>query len=373
MFKLDFTIESSSARNQFISQHDLSHLSKKELELCANYILWGKDADGTSSVDRKEIDIPTRFNSYKHRHIVSLDALLESPTFDEASLLNPTAYRNVKPTINKEKASTVKGMKSLWKTISDYERLLQNPKLSSKQRYLLKHQLIQLRRQQYYLMDSIESKLVAHKNLSTFYPDATSSHLSYQVLPRGIMSSKDDPIFKHPRLDPLPSKAPEHQPNAFDFTNSIHVYQLITNYTDLSDFISSYPDSPLHNLLWTLDYYIELAHLSPQQSLIVDCKKQKMAIKDIQMTLEQNLGIHHQENYISTIWNKVVKRICNAANLNYDEWLCKDYDRAWKRCSCCGEEKLCDPRNFMRKRNSTDGFTSRCKECERKKRTEGGE
>ena len=154
MFKLDFTIESSSARNQFISQHDLSHLSKKELELCANYILWGKDADGTSSVDRKEIDITTRFNSYKHRHIVSLDALLESPTFDESSLLNPTIYRNIKPTIDKEKASNVKGMKSLWKSIADYERLLENPKLSSKQRYLLKHQLIQLRRQQYYLMDS---------------------------------------------------------------------------------------------------------------------------------------------------------------------------------------------------------------------------
>ena len=38
----------------------------------------------------------------------------------------------------------------------------------------------------------------------------------------------------------------------------------------------------------------------------------------------------HRENYISTIWNKAVRKIKDAVELNYDEWLCKDYERAWK-------------------------------------------
>jgi hypothetical protein len=41
--------------------------------------------------------------------------------------------------------------------------------------------------------------------------------------------------------------------------------------------------------------------------------------------LIDELGISHKENYISTIWNKTVKLIVAAAELNYDEWLCKDY------------------------------------------------
>jgi hypothetical protein len=42
------------------------------------------------------------------------------------------------------------------------------------------------------------------------------------------------------------------------------------------------------------------------------------------------LGIYHKENYISTIWNKAVGLIAAAAELNYDEYLCKDYKKAWK-------------------------------------------
>jgi hypothetical protein len=63
-FKLDFTIYSSKERLEAIKQIDLSSLTKSELETVTNYVLYGKDDDGTSSVDRKEIQIKTKFNSY---------------------------------------------------------------------------------------------------------------------------------------------------------------------------------------------------------------------------------------------------------------------------------------------------------------------
>lgn len=54
-FKLDFSIESAKDRLAAIKSIDLSKLNKTELETVSNYVLYGKDEDGTSSVDRKEI------------------------------------------------------------------------------------------------------------------------------------------------------------------------------------------------------------------------------------------------------------------------------------------------------------------------------
>jgi hypothetical protein len=41
--------------------------------------------------------------------------------------------------------------------------------------------------------------------------------------------------------------------------------------------------------------------------------------------------------------------IKEAVELNYDEFLSKDYEKAWKKCSRCGKVLLRDPRNFVRK------------------------
>ena len=77
--------------------------------------------------------------------------------------------------------------------------------------------------------------------------------------------------------------------------------------------------------------------------------------------MREELGIDHKENYISTIWKKTLSLIRAAVELNYDEWLCKDYEKAWKVCSRCKRELLRDPRNFVRKAKSNDGLVSCCK------------
>lgn len=52
----------------------------------ANYVLWGKEADGTSAVQKKDLQIETRNKTWQRDDTESLDALIESPTFNEASL-----------------------------------------------------------------------------------------------------------------------------------------------------------------------------------------------------------------------------------------------------------------------------------------------
>ena len=93
----------------------MSKLNKTELETVSNYVLYGKDEDGTSSVDRKEIQIKTKFQTYKKdKNIVSLDELMENPAFDEASLQrSQTKYKKPKPHIDEVKAATIPEFKEL--------------------------------------------------------------------------------------------------------------------------------------------------------------------------------------------------------------------------------------------------------------------
>lgn len=396
-FNLDFDLVTSDERRDFIASKDLSKLTQKEIELCGNYILYGKDRsnnpeiDGTSCVDRKEVQIQTKFQSYSKKEPISLDALLESPTFNE-NLLNPkpTIYKKVKPTIDREKVKDIPGMKELWEQIQITQDLLdentgkkersENSKiLTQKQIYYLKHYLIDMRKQQYYLMDSTFQTLPPPQNKAQYFDCIQNLQMNYPVYPRGTMREERDNEFKMPRMDKKFSAAAiniEEEINRrkdsdkpyFNFLDKEHIYQLVLDYWDIKVAIQEIPDSPLLNLLWTLDFYIEKANLNEQQMLIVRDKKLRLLNRDIAHHLQEELGIYHQENYISTIWNKICQQIADAAELNYDEWLSKDYDKAWKRCNTCGKELLRDPRNFVRKAKSADGLTNCCKMCDKEKR-----
>ena len=375
-----------------IKQIPLNTLTKTELETVTNYVLYGKDIDGTSPVDRKEIQIKTKFNSYNKNRTVSLDEMMESPTFDNSILLKDhSIYKKVKPSIDREKAKNIPGMKELWEQIDKLQDLLdQNTgkkeklettkTLTQKEIYLLTHQLIEIRNQQYYLMDSEFPTIFSQQNKAEYFTNPVDQQLNYLVLPRGVMRVKNDQDFINPRNDKNNRAAAhtiqeiEDLKNSgkpfFDFRNPDHIYQLIQYYQEIVAQIEKYPDSLLHNLLWTLDFYIEKAGLSEQQLLIIRDKKFKVPNKEIAQHLMDELGIYHQENYISTIWNKCVKLITDAVELNYDEWLSKDYDKAWKCCNRCGRELLRDSRNFVKKSRALDGLSNCCKQCDKERRLE---
>lgn len=358
---------------------DLSTLNKTELETVSNYILYGKDSDGTSPVDRKEIQIKTKFNSYHKDKTTSLEALMESPTFDENIFSKGSAtYKNVKPQIDKEKAKSIDGMEELWKQIEDtaarLEELKKDPVNNSSQIYYLTHLLIELRTQQYYLWDSLYQTILPRKNKSEFHTNKGDFQTWYPILPRGLIPQQNDLGFKEPfiyggtapaKAIPNEEKILEGKRPFFDFRNKEHLYHLIQHYRELEEEVRNQPDSLIWNLLWTLDFYIEKAELSEQQLFIIEMKKDKIPNKEIKDALQEQLGIYHKENYISTIWNKAVGLIAAAAELNYDEYLCKDYKKAWKQCNKCGRFLLRDSRNFVKKSRALDGLTSRCKRCDR--------
>lgn len=317
--------------------------------------------------------------------------MMENPAFDENLLQkNNYIYKVVKPKIDKEKVKEIPGMKELWQEISKVESWIKQnqgeepfqegtPRFSQKQLYYYQHLLIDIRTQQYYLADSyLPAPIQAHENRFHYFTSQIDQQMNYPVFPRGVMREENDENFKNPRTaiyNDYPWFSDQERESMaaqnklfFDFSKPEHLYQLIQHYEEIQVMVENQPDSLLNNLIWTLDFYIEKANLNEQQILIVEGKKKRLANKEIAKKLLTELGIYHQENYISTIWNKVVKLICAAVELNYDEFLARNYDKAWKICNRCGRELLRDSRNFVKKAKSSDGLTSRCKFCDKELR-----
>ena len=74
-------------------------------------------------------------------------------------------------------------------------------------------------------------------------------------------------------------------------------------------------------------------------------------------------------NYISTIFRqRIIPKINEAAR--YHEKIIGNvfFEEEFKTCTACGRTLLRDTDNFTRKTRSKDGFTSRCKICEKKAR-----
>ena len=397
-FKLDFNIYSSEDRmeavKKILEQNKNQKISQLELDTLSNYILYGKDeATGTSVVDRKEVQIKTKFNSYQKQKFVSLDEMMESPTFNEADLTqDQTIYKKIKPSIDKEKAAKIPEMGRLWEEIEHLQTIYDEnsgkkektdstPALGQKELYFLKHHLIQLRTQQYYLMDSYYPTIggIQKPPHEKFYTDPLMEQMRYPILPRGTAKEKNSFEFINPfySKDDTPAQGWNEEEILelenrgrlyFDFRNKEHLYYLVKYWREIRGMVSDEPHAPLWELLWTFEIYQNLTELSEQQVLILEGKKEGKSNKEIQAQLQEELGIFHQVNYISTIYLKIINKIIESVELNYDEWLAKDYGKAWKKCPYCGKYQLRDPRRFVRKAKAQDGLVGRCKVCDKQKR-----
>ena len=257
MLKLDFTIETSEAREKFIENYiaeNNSAFTSTELETMANYILYGKDSNtGTSIVDRKEVEIDTKYSTYKKKKPESLDELIESPTFDEHIIQDPTIrnhYKVIKPKIDREKDSYIPGIKELWEQIDYWDYLIKvsegkindpnTKKLSPLNLYKARHFLVELRRQQFYLKDAVCPTVLMFKtNVRPSYMKADSDipwdfeDSDFAIAPLGIISSNPK-RFWYPR--DIEEKDYIYNTKAhyiIDFRNSEHIYYLFEAYEDL--------------------------------------------------------------------------------------------------------------------------------------------
>jgi hypothetical protein len=125
----------------------------------------------------------------------------------------------------------------------------------------------------------------------------------------------------------------------------------------------------LDSLLDTLNFYIERAELSELQQEILDLKMNKIKNDDIAHQINKKYKKTYTPNYISTIFRqRIIPKINEAAA--YHEKIIGNifFEEEFKTCTGCGRTLLRDTDNFTRKARAKDGFTSRCKRCEKETR-----
>ena len=123
-----------------------------QLELYANYILYGKNENNLSPVDEGLIEIDSRYKTFKRRPVDSIEEILENPLNSETSFkpLKRSIYTNPKPKLDE----SLPELQSLRESISYYENLIRKiestepPSPQRKTRlWRLNHTLIELRRE----------------------------------------------------------------------------------------------------------------------------------------------------------------------------------------------------------------------------------
>ena len=386
---LDFQLETATERREFLNEYlkrtefQLKPLSEEELEMCGNYLLWGKDEDGKNSVQKKIVEIKTKKGTWDKKEDESLDALLEQPTFNEAQTFSTIGA----PTkITREVFSRSKALKEappqlipifkdlfyqidkLDLTLNYYdlahgkrknpprEELLQQftpeeqlqlqEEASSLNQYKylkMRHLLVELRRQQFTLKDSYSSIIQRHTVPSTqFLPTNISFENEVVVFPFGVNAEKKNKISSlifRDSYDPnsyteeelkLISKYIWEKKEQFsnmssnqfiiDFRNLEHIYNIFQLYYDLEDeTFKKELESETDSLLNTLKFYIKKANLSDIHREILELKIQKKRNQDISSYINQKYNKSYTSNYISTIFRQKIIREINEAAQYHEE------------------------------------------------------
>jgi hypothetical protein len=389
MLKLDFSIESSADRAAYVNTYidPCANYTAKELETISNYLLYGKDEDGLSCVDKKQVQIKAKHSTWARKDAESLDALLEKPTFDERGIQSGnTRYKNPKPSIDRIADADVPGIQDLWKVIDEVQYLIDVNKgkiedtnvrkLTSNELYEYQHYLVELRRQQFVLRDAVKPVLCRSKvNITPVYDmfDAAipwdQENSNFAIAPLGLYTYAKQ-RFDDPRaLEEVDYHWNENAKWVLDFRNADHIYELFELWDELETAASLDVESTAAAMLDTLKFYRMRAHLTEEQEKILDMKIAHVPNQTISDKVRELYGTAHSANYISTMYKqKICGKIAEAAILHFDYYQNREIANAWKKCTCCGEYKLRDTREYMRRARSSDGLASICKVCDKEKR-----
>ncbi len=422
---LNFNLESFQERLDFINAYLLTEEfqtyppTPTECEKIGDYLLWGKEENGRTAAENNN----TELNSYwDSKPVESLETLMESPTFSEQMLRPLDAPKPLirKETFSREKARQIApahlqaDFETLWAQIDDLEFRLNTyefahgkrkepPRASLSERitperraqiqeeaphlapyhYLkLKRQLVELRQQQYDYKDSYTTLILPHTEQFYVPPaDPLTFGDEIPVFPLGTIV--DEPliwannlhteIFSEVELKHISDflwtqkdlYSHRRDANFFDFCDVDHLYALCENWGHFKDEENS-DSTRIHDLLLTLEAYRAAAHLSPIYEDILDLKlrgKDNLSIKEF---INQKYSKSYNTNYISTLYcKKILAEIAAAATAHLEIIENIFFKEEFKQCIDCGNWYLRRPEYFMRRSRAADGYSPRCKACEK--------
>lgn len=389
--------------------------SNTDLEQMADYILYGKDENGLNAIQRHEsLDSNKRYGTFARdaeTKNTSLDAILDNPLTDQQAfkpLEEKYVYVKRRPTIKRPKYDKetgalidigdgdVPGMQELWDRIAYLEHVLaiadgkvppdENSELitDSYKIYKLRHQVADMRFHQYLLKEAYKPTIhfVAIQHPSPQYYDWDSDAAYWMTLPEwqrkvdaALVSSISHNLSDYEtRINKWTGETEVRwivKRHNFDWENPLHVKALMDNYSSL--YMQLYENLYSWGMTLIRDFnrYQDMANLSPVRQYMLTRRIDKASPGTIAAELEEKFGLHYNINHISTILTQEIPETI-AATAKRNRLILETPDELKKKCFGCGRKFPRDTLFFSRNCGRRDGWSSNCKECERKRRIAKG-
>lgn len=348
---MDFSLETPEERvdkvKEIINNVDKERLTPAFLEKLSNYILFAADKQ-----ERRERKIMTdnRMVTINKREF-SYEGLVGKLENGEDGIYNMIAndkniiFRPNAPITQKD-IEEIPHMRELVEEIKKLE--VQVSQARGKRAYLLRKQLIELRQNQYDLKNCF---------VKPFRPNNIVKSVIQMDLRERVYLDENGQVKSTATV------------NFYDIK---HVSMLLCNYSRLKEDSWERNNSDIKWMLYDFENLIDRTFEKEHPLLykIIIYKIDGKQNSDIQELIEEEFGVKHSVEYISSLWRqKIPKMIVEQAT---KEWLEYHYTFEekgyWKKCSRCGEIKLGHNLFFSKNTTSRDHFYSICKCCRNKKK-----
>lgn len=374
---LNFKLKTQAERVDHVAQ-SAHKLRKNQLELYANYILWGLDENGQKDPIAKNIQ--TKNGDWLPKKEISLDdngflqlkksitpKYIKKTKFSrEEALKNApdflkTTYRNLFNNIdNIELTNTFYELLTQRREKPPREELLDRfsaeeitkiktkASLLDEETYLKrKHLLIELRREQYTIRDSYAPPLI---------PEPTYVYTNSK--PRLELSIID---FKNPK----------QLSNLLANLEGLKNLVKCRSEFDTEENLESFDDGGselIEEIVEKIYFLIERTNLPPSHKLILNLRLKGEKNYNIAHAVNRAFGKSHSANYISTIFvQKVIPALAATAEL--EEFLEKAKPHELKKCKKCGKTYPRTADYFRRNKRSIDGLQNVCKSCQKEEKS----
>lgn len=344
MKKLDYTLKSYADRVKLVEEilEENPNPSNQYLEIIGDYLINVIEKDEKEKGVRKTLT-ENRLVTINKRE-TSFEGLASQLENGEDGIYNMIANdKNIifqpKVMITKKDVETIPNLKELRQAIKDWEAMLKTA--TGKDAYLIKKNIIEMRKEQYVLKNA-------------YYPPMRATKVP--SLKKGI--PLDDGYTFDEEGFVIPS--------GMSLCNPKVCQAILCNYSKCKQDSDGKFEGDLWYLMIDFDNLAERALKDyPMYERIVEYKIDGMPNTEIQEKLEEEFGIKHSVEYISSLWrNKIPKILASQAEddiLNF-HYLVKEKGQ-YKKCSRCGEIKLAHNKYFSKNKTSKDGFYSICKKC----------
>ena len=346
MIKLDYTLESPEERKQLVEKilEECPNPTPQYLETLADYLVLCMEKqekkerkvlteNRMATVNKRE----TSFEGLVSQLENGEDGIYNMMSNDKNQIFQP------KVMITKKDVEEIPGLAQLREAIKFWEQRLKTA--TGREAFIIKTAIIDLRKDQYILKDAYRKPIIP-KNVTR----------SKHFIPLESDFSFDDEGFV--------------VPEGVSLCDPKVVSAVLCNYSMLKQEGWGEFERDIWYLMQEFDEVADAALKDyPLYDRICEYKVDGLQNIDIQEKIQEEFGIKHSVEYISSLWrNKIPKLIASEAEDRLLNWyFLNEMKGKYKKCSRCGEIKLAHNKYFSKNKTSRDGFYSICKSCRNSK------